>query len=122
MNNSGYAVSACMDYYDADISDITVIYDDVDLPVGNLRIRKKGSGGTHNGMRNILEYLENDKFTRIRIGIGKTPPYKTIVDHVLGKFLKEEKDSIEKGVKNAACAAAMIIEEGADKAQSVYNG
>ena len=122
MNNSGYAVSAVMDYYDADISDIIVIYDDVDIPLGSLRIRKKGSGGTHNGMRNILEYLNDEKFMRIRIGIGKTPPYKTIVDHVLGKFLKDEKEAVAKGTQKAADAAFCIIAESAEAAQSKYNG
>lgn len=121
MNNSGYAVSAVLDYYNADKSDIIVIYDDVDIAVGCIRIRKKGSAGTHNGMRNIVEYLDDNNFIRVRIGIGKTPPYKTITDHVLGKFLAGEMQEITKGIDSAAKAALCIIEEGTEKAQSKFN-
>ena len=122
MNNSGYAVSAVLDYYGGSADDIVVIYDDVDIPQGSLRIRKKGSAGTHNGMRNIIEYLETEDFTRIRVGIGKAKEYLTLKDHVLSKFPKDDIPVMEEAVKKAAKAAVCILEEGPEKAQSEYNG
>ena len=122
MNNSGYAVSAVLDYYGGSADDIIVIYDDVDLPAGSLRIRKKGSAGTHNGMRNIIEYLETEDFTRVRVGIGKAAEYLTLKDHVLGKFSKSEADIMSESIEKAAEAAVCVIEEGIEKAQSSYNG
>ena len=122
MNNSGYAVSAVLDYYGGGADDIIVIYDDVDLAQGSLRIRKKGSAGTHNGMRNIIEYLETEDFIRIRVGIGKAKEYLTLKDHVLGKVPKDDQPLVSEAVERAARAAACILEEGLEKAQSEYNG
>ena len=122
MNNSGYAVSAVLDYYGGSEKDIIVIYDDIDIQVGSIRVRAKGSAGTHNGMRNIIEYLETENFARVRIGIGSAPGYKTLVDHVLGKFLPEEQPGIEKSVTAAGDAAVCILEKGVEQAQAEFNG
>lgn len=91
MNLSGEAVSAVIDYYKIDTNDILVIHDDLDLPLGKIRIREKGSHGGHNGMRNIMALLDTNMIKRIKIGIDKG---KDVVDYVLGKFKKEEMEII----------------------------
>ena len=117
MNESGKAVRAVMDYKKIDIENVIVVYDDLDIDNGKLRIRPKGSAGHHNGMKSIIEHLGSDKFTRIRVGIGKNPY--DIVDYVLGKFSKEEFETL--AVDKAADAIKTIITDGVEKAQSLFN-
>ncbi len=118
MNNSGYAVSAIVDYYDVEPEDIIVLYDDIDIPFGTLRIRAKGSAGTHNGMRSIVGYLESTEFTRVRLGIGK--PQFGLHAHVLGKFEKERQDEAEEMFSRAADAVECLLLEGMGPAQEKY--
>ena len=121
MNHSGYAVSAVMDYFNADLRDIVVVYDDVDLPFGGIRIRQKGSAGTHNGMRSIIQYLKSGEFTRVRVGIGRPHGQKDLVAHVIGKFEKTERADFEQTVERAAQAVLCVLKDGAALAQSRYN-
>ena len=93
MNLSGEAVKSVMQYYNISIDDILIVHDDLDLPVGRIRMREKGSHGGHNGMRNIIDLLGTNNIKRIRIGIDKKV---NVIDYVLGKFNKEEKEKIDK--------------------------
>ena len=89
MNNSGISVKAVMDYYDIDIDDVLIIYDDLDLPLGKTRLREKGSAGGHNGIKSIISHLKTEEFRRVRVGIDKNPLIET-KNYVLGSFSKRE--------------------------------
>ncbi|KFZ27670.1 MAG: Peptidyl-tRNA hydrolase [Candidatus Izimaplasma bacterium HR2] len=89
MNNSGLSIKAVMDYYDIDIKDILVIYDDLDLPLGKTRLREKGSAGGHNGIKSIISHLKTEEFRRVRVGIDKNPVIET-KNYVLSSFSKKE--------------------------------
>lgn len=104
MNLSGEAVIQAVNFYHLDPSDILVIYDDLDLPVGKIRLRQKGSAGGQNGMKNIIAHLHTNEFDRIRVGIGKDPRV-PVVDWVLGKIRKEELQDYEHAVSLAKDAA-----------------
>jgi PTH1 family peptidyl-tRNA hydrolase len=119
MNLSGKAVRALIAYYKIDLKDIIVIYDDLDLPVGNLRIRSAGGTGGHRGMTSLVENLGTREFARIRIGIGR-PPHEAI-DWVLGRFSPEEKPLISNAVARAADAVETWIANGIEKAMNEYN-
>lgn len=116
MNNSGYSVSAVLDYYRAQPSDIIVVYDDVDLPFGHLRIRERGSAGTHNGMRSIVSYLDSGDFVRLRVGIGA--PDRPLTDYVLGRF--EDAAAARAMLERAADALTCLIVRGVQSAQQEY--
>ena len=90
MNLSGESVRALMDYYKIDIEDLMVIYDDISLDVGQIRMREKGSAGGHNGIKNIIQHTGTQEFARIKIGVGQKPEGGDLVKHVLGRFSKEE--------------------------------
>ena len=120
MNLSGDSVREVASYYKADPKDIIVIYDDLDLPLGNLRIRKSGSAGTHNGMKSVVYQLKSDQFPRVRIGIGGNGD-KDIIDFVIGGFKKEEVSILEEAVDNAVLAIESMIGETVDIAMNKYN-
>lgn len=120
MNLSGQSVSEICGYYKIDLDKLIVIYDDIDIDFGRVRIRKKGSGGTHNGMRNIIYQLQEDIFPRVRIGIGR-PEKGNLVSYVIGKFEEKEKEDIILSIKLATEAVENMIEEGIDKAMNNYN-
>lgn len=90
MNLSGESIRAIMDYYQINIEEITVIYDDLDLPVGKIRLRQKGSAGGHNGIKSTIAHLGSQEFNRIRVGIDRPPSGMKVPDYVLGRFTKEE--------------------------------
>ncbi len=121
MNLSGESVMKIMKYFNLPIENLIVIFDDIDTDLGKLRIRKKGSAGTHNGMRNIIYLLQKDEFPRVRIGIGK-PERGDLKDFVLRKFSQDEKVIISDTISRAAEAALAIIREDVDKAMNQYNG
>ncbi|QZY54740.1 aminoacyl-tRNA hydrolase [Crassaminicella profunda] len=121
MNLSGRSVREIVNFYKLDMDDLIVIYDDIDTDVGKLRIRKKGSAGTHNGMKSIIYEIQSDGFARVRIGIGK-PQYGNLADFVLGKFSKEDKDFMNESIKRAAESIESLISEGIEKAMNRYNG
>ena len=122
MNLSGEAIRAVVDYYKADAaSELIVIYDDINLDVGQLRIRKKGSAGGHNGIKNIIANLGDDTFMRIRIGVGEKPKGYDLADYVLGHFSKAEQQLMEEGYEMAVCAAETIMEGRIETAMNEYN-
>lgn len=120
MNLSGQAVREIMNFYKVPIENLIVIYDDIDIAVGKLRIRKKGSAGTHNGMRDIVYQLQDDGFPRIRVGIGAERKG-DLVNFVIGGFTKEERPLLEESVTKAADASLAIITDGIEKAMNAYN-
>ena len=122
MNLSGESISEIVEWYKLPVKNLIVIYDDVDLPVGTIRIRPKGSSGTHNGMKSVIYHLQSDEFPRIRIGIGNAPEEWDLADYVLGKFSPEEVGIIAKSVERAAEAAAVAIQSGIETAMNLYNG
>ena len=126
MNLSGEAVIALMHYYRVDIKDIIVIYDDLDIPLGKIRIREKGSAGGHNGMKSIITYLRGEDFCRIRVGIApindEVDPGKTKVPgYVLGEFSTSEKVAIKEIYPEVAAAVECIVTEGIITAMNRYN-
>ena len=121
MNRSGQAVRAVTDWYKIPSHSVLVVYDDMDLPVGRLRIRLSGSAGGHNGMKSIISHLGSQKFPRLRIGIGKSDRKKQTISHVLGKFSKEETVVIEEVLYLSVKAVECSLKEGIEKAMSLYN-
>ncbi len=122
MNLSGESVRDFKQWYKVDNSQIIIIYDDVSLPVGKMRIRPKGSAGGHNGMKSIIYQLATDEFPRIKIGVGspENPDY-DLGDYVLGKFTKTEVETLIPTAIKAADAVGEIIKNGVQKAMSVFN-
>ncbi|MBN7774170.1 aminoacyl-tRNA hydrolase [Clostridium aminobutyricum] len=120
MNLSGNSVREIMDYYKVNIENLLIIYDDIDLPTGSVRIRKKGSAGTHNGMRSVIYDLQSDQFPRIRIGMGMDRKM-DLKDFVTGGFTKSEKILLEKAVEHSADAVECFLRSGIDRAMNEYN-
>lgn len=104
MNLSGESVRAIMDYFEIDTEDLLVIYDDLDLPVGKIRLRQKGSAGGHNGIKSIISHLGTQEFNRIRVGINRPSNGMSITDYVLGHFTKEEQEGVEVSVQRSSAA------------------
>ncbi len=121
MNQSGVAVGALVDYYGIEPDHLMVIYDDLDLDLGAIRIRKAGGPGTHNGMRSVVGHLGEKTFPRVRIGIGNKKEV-PIIHFVTGKMSKEEKHILDHTIKKAAQAVDLFLEQGIDKAMNQYNG
>jgi PTH1 family peptidyl-tRNA hydrolase len=122
MNLSGESIRTLTDYYGIDpVSELLVIVDDINLPLGNLRIRKSGSAGGHNGLKNIIFELDTEEFSRIRIGVGGKPEEYDMVDYVLSHFSKEEKKAMQEAYENAADAAVMICTGKMEAAMNRYN-
>ncbi|MCM1157369.1 MAG: aminoacyl-tRNA hydrolase [Clostridium sp.] len=122
MNLSGESVVAAANYFKILPEDILVIYDDINLDVGRLRIREKGSAGGHNGIKNIIARLGTEEFPRIRVGVGMKPPRMDLADYVLSRFSPEEREQIEQGYERACKAAELMICDEAAKAMNDYNG
>lgn len=122
MNISGESIRPIMDYYKADIeTELIVISDDVSLPPGQLRVRKKGSAGGHNGLKNIIKHLGNENFQRVRMGVGEKPRNYDLADWVLGHFNQEEKKAVDESVEKAIKAIEIMVTDGADAAMNAYN-
>lgn len=121
MNNSGEAIREILDYYKVFPEDLVVIYDDTDIEIGHLRIRAKGSAGTHNGMRSILNHIKTEDFPRIRIGIGKAPERMDLADYVLSHFSDDERKLVNNAIENASLAAVTIICASVDVAMGKFN-
>lgn len=122
MNLSGQAVVELMNYYKVDRKNLIVIYDDIDLEAGRIRIRMKGSAGSHNGMRNIIYLLGYDDFPRIRIGVSKPKNGQDLASFVLSKFEKAEIGPMVESIETAAKAAIESVEKTVDIAMNKYNG
>ena len=122
MNLSGEAVAALVNYYKLDPEEeLIVIYDDISLDPGQIRVRKKGRAGGHNGMKNIIACLGTDKFKRIRVGIGAKPDRWDLADYVLAPFTPENREKIEDAIKDAADALELILSGDMDEAMNRYN-
>ena len=123
MNLSGEAVRQAVDFYKVPPDHVLVVSDDTALPVGKLRIRKGGSAGGHNGLKNIIQHLGTDQFPRVRVGVGEKPhPDYDMADWVLGKFQGEDKKAIDAAVERAADAIECILSDGLDKGMNRFNG
>lgn len=122
MNLSGESVRQLIDFYKVDQKEnLIVIYDDISLEPGQLRLRSKGSAGGHNGIKNIIAHLGGQEFKRIKVGVGEKPKGYDLADYVLSRFSKSEREQVEEARLRAADAVASIMTDGMDAAMNVYN-
>ncbi len=121
MNLSGESVIALMNYYDIDEEELIIIYDDLDLPAGKIRLRQKGSAGGHNGIKSIISHLGTNEFNRIRVGINRPSNGMPIVDYVLGRFSKEETEMVKIAVEKSAEACEEWIGQPFLHVMNTYN-
>lgn len=122
MNLSGESVSQVASYYKIASSDIIVVYDDINLDVGRLRVRGKGSAGGHNGIKNIIANLHTEEFPRVRVGVGMKPPRMDLADYVLSHFSNEDRKLVDESYDKAIKAIALLVNDELDKAMNEYNG
>lgn len=126
MNRSGQSMRAVLDWLKLPASSVLVVYDDMDLPIGRLRLRLSGSAGGHNGMKSAIAHLGTQDFSRLRIGIGSAQAAagrdQAVVSHVLGNFSKAERQTMDDVVDVAVRAVEKALEDGVEKAMSLYNG
>ena len=122
MNLSGECVRAVADFYKVAEDEIIVVYDDISLEPGRLRVRSKGSAGGHNGIKNIIAHLGTQEFPRVKVGIGEKPKGMDLADYVLSHFGKEEWERMEEAFQDAADAVAVMISQGTDAAMNQFNG
>lgn len=127
MNRSGQSVRALLDWYKLSPSDVLVIYDDMDLPIGKLRLRLSGSAGGHNGMKSLISHLGTQAFPRLRLGISRAndpdnPTNRAVVGHVLGKFTTDERKVMDAAVHLAGEAIEFSLGKGIERTMSLYNG
>ena len=120
MNRSGEAVGALLRYYGLTGADVLVVVDDIDLPFGRLRARARGSAGTHNGLRSLVQHVGTD-FPRLRLGVGRGDARRDLADHVLSKFEASEQPALEEFIARAADAAEMFAVDGIAKVMNAYN-
>ena len=121
MNSSGESIREIIDFYKIEAKDIIIIYDDIDIEPGIIKIRKKGGAGTHNGMKSVVEHLKTQEFARIRVGIG-SPKYKDdLINYVIGAIPEEDIEKLDKGTTLAKDAIIEIIKSGVDIAMNKYN-
>lgn len=121
MNNSGESVGPLMRYYKVAPEDVYCIYDDMDLPVGKIRIRPNGSAGGHNGIKSLIAHMGTNEFPHFRFGIGRPLPQWTVVDHVLAPFPEDQQEKVAKGIKDMAKAVVGTLEVGIDRGMNLYN-
>ena len=122
MNLSGKSVSQLINYYKIDSDELIIIYDDISLEPGQLRIRKKGSAGGHNGIKSIIEHLGTNEFTRIKVGVGQKPSGWDLADYVLGHYSDQDKVTMKEAFENGAQAVVDIMNEDVDYAMNKFNG
>jgi PTH1 family peptidyl-tRNA hydrolase len=121
MNLSGEALRKCMDWNKLTKEDIVVIYDDVALEVGQLRLRKTGSAGGHNGIKSIISHLGSQDFMRVKVGVGEKPPGWDLANYVLGRFTEAEMKLICPKLNDVVKAIEVLVDQGIDKAMNEYN-
>ncbi|MCI8293870.1 MAG: aminoacyl-tRNA hydrolase [Hespellia sp.] len=122
MNLSGESVRSLVDYYKIDEEqELIIIYDDISLEPGNIRIRTKGSAGGHNGIKNIISHLGTQVFLRIKVGVGEKPKNYDLKDYVLGHFSKEEQEHMEEGFQHAVYAVGMLVQDEVQAAMNEFN-
>ena len=123
MNLSGESIAEALKYYKVDItSEFLVIFDDIRLEPGHIRIRKKGSAGGHNGIKNIIAMTGTEQFMRIKVGVGEKPKGWDLADYVLGRFDALDREKVEDAISDAMDAAVLMMKGEADKAMNLYNG
>ena len=122
MNASGESIGEAARFYQIPPERIIVLYDDINLEVGQLRIRTKGSAGGHNGIKSIIAHLGSQDFPRVRIGVGAKPEQMDLAAYVLGHFTKTDRAVMEEAFQDAADAVRMMLADGADAAMNRYNG
>lgn len=121
MNNSGIAVGEIARFYKTPIENIIVVVDDIDIDFSSIRVKAKGSAGSHNGLKSIIYHLKDDKFPRVKIGVGKKHPNEDLAKFVLGRFSKEEIPAMKEAVLTASEAVENIIKTDIDQAMNKYN-
>lgn len=122
MNLSGESIGEILRFYRLDPArDLIVIFDDVSLQPGNIRIRTKGSAGGHNGIKSIIAKTGSSDFSRIKVGVGEKPPGWDLADHVLGRFSKEERKYVEEAIEDAVAAAEYMLRDETDRAMNRFN-
>lgn len=122
MNLSGGPVQEMANYFKINPeTELIVVYDDIDLEPGQLRIRKQGSAGGHNGMKDIIQKLGTQKFVRVKVGVGEKPKGWDLADHVLGRFSGEERKIVDESIIRAGKAVEMMLSQGVDAAMNEYN-
>ena len=122
MNLSGDSVSALINFYKLDpTQELIVVFDDISLAPGNLRIRKKGSAGGHNGIKDIIAKTGTDQFERVKVGVGEKPAGWDLADNVLGRFSPEDREKFEDAVKDAVDAVSLMVQDRTDEAMNLYN-
>lgn len=121
MNLSGDSVMEITNFYKVQFEDILIVYDDIDIEFGKIRIKPEGSSGTHNGMRSVSDMLNTHDFPRVRIGIGHPPIKMSLADYVLMPFGQDDLDELNKVIDMAAEAVIEIINNGVEKAMNLYN-
>lgn len=122
MNASGRAVAAALDDLGLTPGNLLVVYDDLDLPLGRLRIRRGGGTGGHRGVTSLVSELGTGDFARLRVGIGRPPAGVPVVEHVLSPFGDDEAEAVERAVRLAADAVSAVVEQGIDRAMEAFNG
>ena len=120
MNLSGESIREFANFYKLEDDEIIVVYDDISLDIGRLRIREKGSAGGHNGIKSIIQNLGGDKFPRVKVGVGQ--PKDNLINHVLGKFSKEDREHIEKVIPVVSDAIVEIVKNDAKESMNKFNG
>lgn len=122
MNDSGKAILDCFNYYNLSVENLIVICDDIDIPFGTIRIKKKGSAGTHNGLKSIIYLIQSQDFVRIKVSVGQNDNNYDLKDFVLSQFSKKEFEVLEKEIDMSSDAAIKIVEENVDYAMNNFNG
>lgn len=122
MNLSGESIGDLVRFYQLDPeTEVIIVYDDIHLAPGQLRIRKKGSAGGHNGIKSIIQHLGTERFMRVRIGVGEVPEGRDQVSHVLSRFDREERGTVDRGIEDAVSAIALLADGRTDEAMNRYN-
>ena len=121
MNLSGLAVARLLGKYDLPVEDLIVVVDDADLPLGSLRIRRRGTAGSHNGLKSVIGALEADEFVRVRLGIQPDHPVEDLIAYVLGRFRKSDLESVAEMIERATEAVHVILREGIQPAMNRFN-
>ena len=121
MNNSGEAVLEFINFYKTELDKLIIIYDDIDIVPGKIRIRKSGSPGSHNGMKSVTSCLNSENFPRIRVGIGKPQEHIDMIHHVIGPISESEIDLLNEGTEKAKDALIELIKNGIDSAMNKFN-
>ena len=121
MNNSGESIREIMDFYKLEPEKLLVVVDDIDIEFATIKLKKKGSAGSHNGLKSIIYHLQTDNFPRLKVGIGKKPPYYDLADFVLSKFSTDERKLVDQAIRNASEAVQEFVRSGIDKAMNEFN-